>query len=227
MTLPVHLLALAAALAGVAGLRAFVPLFFLCHALRLDLIGPRQVNPNLLQFSNDTEATSTYAMLGFLALAEICIQKIPAVLRYFDLPFLLLRAVSAVISAFAVLPIADFGTGLTAAIVLGAIGAIPIMNLHASQHYEGHGPQTIQTTASMLVDGLSFGVCSIALQLPYVGLGALHVGMWLIIAFTNMWRRRQVHSDTVQGLVAPPELPENWQRPAVSPPEPRRRPPSE
>lgn len=222
MEISISTIALALALSGAAGLRGFVPLFFLSHALRLDLISAHHVNANILPYINGE--TGTYSLLGLLTLLEIALQKVPQIARMLDLPFLLLRLLAAVASAFAVIAVPDFGTALTAAIVLGAIGALPIMNLQAQQAEEGQStPGFIHLTATTLTDGFALGACSLSLQMPYLGLLFLHVAMWLTIAFERRWRKREDHpAHNVAMAMAAPQLPEGW-KPGPSPIDPSAR----
>ncbi len=209
---PIHILATALALAGGAGLRAFVPIFFLWHALRIDLITDRDLNPHVLSYLGQIDSPGAFTLLLLLCLGEMGLMKVPVLAHVLDLPFLLLRIVAAVVAAFVIMPIQDFGTGLTAAIVLGTMGALPIINLQASQISEETGavPRVVHLTGSTLTDGIALGACSIALQMPYLGLAFVHVAMWMVLAFVSAWRRRSAHQLTMQTIASAPELPEDW-----------------
>jgi hypothetical protein len=214
VSIPVHVLPLALALAGAAGLRAFMPLFYLCLAVHIGQFGAHQVNPQILDYLDLVHSDAVLIGLGAAMAAEVLIEKIPPVAAALDLPLLLLRIVAAIVTAFAVLPIRDFSTAFTVASIIGFIGAIAIINLQVRQVSSDvrRLPLYVHFAASLLMDGICLAVSSISLQLAYVGLVILYPGTWLATLFMHSWSRTVEQKVQVAALGPAPELPEEFLR---------------
>jgi hypothetical protein len=211
--LSLRALALCIALAGAAGLRAFIPLFYLAVAVHLHLFPARALNHQFTQYVDIAHSDPVFYVLGLLALAEILVEKIVLWTELIDLPLLMLRVLAAVVVAFAVVPIRDLGTAVTAAIMTGAIGAVPIVNLHARQHLHDaiRLPGYVSFASSLLLDAVSLLVAALALQDPYVAAALLHPLCWLAAVMLNRWRNTHFERIVSNNMPQAPELPPDWQ----------------
>lgn len=222
MTIPLHVLPLALALAGAAGLRAFLPLFYLSVALHFNYFNPHQLNPHLSDYIDLVHSSGPMLTLGLLAAVELMIESIPLLSTAMEIPFLLLRMVMAMVTAFAVLPIKDFSGGVWCAGVVGFIGAIAILNLQVRNTVDevDRLPSYLHFAASLLMAAICLAVVSISLQLPYVGLVILFPGTWLATLLTHTWKRKIEYKVQIKRMGPAPEMPEEFlkQQKGMQPP---------
>lgn len=211
MTVPIQLLPMALALAGASGLRAFLPLFYLSLALHYGLLQPQQVNVNLVEYLDLVNSKAVLVGLGVLALVEMAVEKVPALTDTFDVTLLVLRLVSAVVVALAVIPLPDLPQTIALAVLVGFVGAISIVNLqvrYRSADVEKL-PLYVNFAASLLMDAICLAVVSIGLQMPYVGIVILYPGTWLVTLFIHTWKGTLERAAQLKGLNAAPEMPDD------------------
>ncbi len=215
MSIPIHTLAMALAVAGACGLRSFLPLCYMCAALRGGMIAWHGVNPLARDLLS---ADSTLLALTVLCGLELMLEKSPRAVTAFDLPMLALRFLAAIAVSFVLLPGHEFGGSLSASTLVGAIGAISVMNLQVRQHESDvlHLPVYVNFASSLLIDGVCLASAAIAFAQPYAGLVTLYLGTWTATLLVRTWSARYQRKLTLRNLPDAPELPEEFLRRNVS-----------
>lgn len=200
------------ALAGACGLRAFLPLFYFCVAVRTGLFSRSSVNPQLLDIVDVEHSTVLLVALGSLALLEMAAEKILKVAEKLELLFLLCRLLAGIILAFAVVRLRDLGLEITAAMVTGVIGVVPVLNLQVRENASDGArlPGHVLVCSSLMLDAICLLVVAVALQAPYVALGILYVATWVGSYMVGQWKLRLREEANLRALPTAPELPPDW-----------------
>ena len=170
------------------------------------------MNPQLLDIVDVEHSMVLLVALGALALFEIVTEKVLKMAERLELLFLLCRLLAGIILAFAVVRLHDLGSEITAAMVLGVIGVVPMLNLQVRENaFDGARlPGHVHVCSSFMLDGICLLVVAVGLQAPYVALGILYVATWVGSYMVGQWKLKLREEANLRALPIAPELPPDW-----------------